>query len=576
MQLDTNTFYEHQKKYYDKLEGMQTDRFHSIICIPTGGGKTRLAVVYTINNEINNGKKILWLTHSKYLLNQAYYTFESYLGKQWMQDNAIIIHSDTPYRCDDISESQKIVFVSFQSLIRCKIDWKNKIGENVTIIIDETHHIVAESYMNIVSDYSSDKKVLGLTATPIRANRGESNELYKYYETDLGIKVHIATLFKSKILVRPIFEDVEFTIDTDEIHTVDELTNGLLGEIQNYNQLIFEQYKNNEKKYGKTVIFAINKEHVDLLYNLFQLDEKYQNRVYRVYSGLSEREEEFKAFTESKDGILINVNIMNEGVDIPSIQTVFMTKPLNSRITVTQIIGRALRKAEGKTHAIIVNFAVSNLGRKFLIVTPKLSYKLYEAEWNEDDDEIDEIELEEENIDSIAKLVKEHIEKKAVCSFSNVCLAGHYTILDGDDSDIPVPVSFIEYRKIEQYISAKKNQIEKTFPKKLFFCDEVESVKEYIDKSITSDVKLMFTKYDEDIFTKYDEVYSYVKLLYEKIVRDNLSEKRIREEISSFYNSMNEKGYSDLLSYLSQIGANTENQFVNLIRNELVNVKFEK
>ena len=306
------------------------------------------------------------------------------------------------------------------------------------------------------------------------------------------------------------------------------------------------------------------------------MDEKYQNRVYRVYSGLSEREEEFKAFTESKDGILINVNIMNEGVDIPSIQTVFMTKPLNSRITVTQIIGRALRKAEGKTHAIIVNFAVSNLGRKFLIVTPKLSYKLYEAEWNEDDDEIDEIELEEENIDSIAKLVKEHIEKKAVCSFSNVCLAGHYTILDGDDSDIPVPVSFIEYRKIEQYISAKKNQIEKTFPKKLFFCDEVESVKEYIDKSITSDVKLMFTKYDEDIFTKYDEVYSYVKLLYEKIVRDNLSEKRIREEISSFYNSMNEKGYSDLLSYLSQIGANTENQFVNLIRNELVNVKFEK
>ena len=267
---------------------------------------------------------------------------------------------------------------------------------------------------------------------------------------------------------------------------------------------------------------------------------------------------------------------MNEGVDIPNIQTVFMTKPLNSRITVTQIIGRALRKAEGKTHANIVNFAVSNLGRKFLIVTPKLSYKLYEAEWNEDDDEIDEIELEEENIDSIAKLVKEHIEKKAVCSFSNVCLAGHYTILDGDNSDIPVPVSFIEYRKIEQYISAKKNQIEKSFPKKLFFCDEVESVKEYINKAITRDVELVFTKYDEDIFKKYEDVYKYVKSLYGKIVDENLSEKKIREEISSFYNSMNENGYAVLLSYLSQIGANTENQFINLIRNELVNVKFEK
>lgn len=290
---------------------------------------------------------------------------------------------------------------------------------------------------------------------------------------------------------------------------------------------------------------------------------------------MSEREQQFKSFSESTDGILINVNIMNEGVDIPNIQTVFMTKPLNSRITVTQIIGRALRKAKGKSNAYIVNFAVSNLGRKFLIVSPKLSYKLYEAEWNEDEEGIDDIEIEEENMDSIAKLVKEHIEKKAVCSFSNVCLAGHYTILDGDDRDIPVPVSFIEYRKIELYILAKRKQEEKTFPNKLFFCDETDCVKAYIDKVIKNEAEIVFTKYDDDIFDKYEKVYQYAKILYEKIKKENLDEKKIREEISEFYRSMYNNGYGNLLSYLSQIGTNTENQFINLIRNELVYIKYE-
>ena len=57
-----------------------------------------------------------------------------------------------------------------------------------------------------------------------------------------------------------------------------------------------------------------------------------------------------------------------------------------------------------------------------MIVSPKLLYKLYEAEWNEDEKEIDALEMEEDNIDSIAKHVREHIEKRAICFFSNVCL----------------------------------------------------------------------------------------------------------------------------------------------------------
>lgn len=578
--VSIDKFYEHQDKYYKALVEKECEGFHSIICIPTGGGKTRLAVTYAINNVLKKGKKVLWITHSKYLLNQAYSTFGKLLDNtEWMNNYGIIVHSESPYRTSDIRANHQLICISFQSLLRTNVEWKQIIGEDVTIIIDEAHHVIAESYMKVIENFSTGKTVLGLTATPIRSKSTESNELYRYFETDLGVRIHISDLFKRKILVIPDFEEVEFSIDTGEINNIDDLSNGLLNEIENYNQLIFERYISNVKKYGKTVIFAINKKHVDSLYQLFSQHEELRDKVYRVYSGLPDREAQFEQFAKSEDGILININIMNEGVDIPDIKTVFMTKPSNSKITVTQIIGRALRKYEGKECAYIVNFAVGNLGRKFLIVTPKLTYRLYKAEWDECDDELDEIEMEEKNMDAIAELVEEHISKKATCSFSNICLAGHYTIIDGENCDIPVPVSFIEYIKIEKYIGDLKAGKTPRFLKKMFFCDECDCVKEYIDESIKvdSEKEIIFTKYDDNLFESYKKIYAFAQKLKMDIEENNMCEKEIRTVISDFYKNMNngEREYSEMRYYLSQIGAKTENQFVRLIRNELARVKYE-
>ena len=52
----------------------------------------------------------------------------------------------------------------------------------------------------------------------------------------------------------------------------------------------------------------------DSLYRLFSSQKDYAGKVFEVYSGLADREKQFQSFSDSKDGILINVNIMNEGV----------------------------------------------------------------------------------------------------------------------------------------------------------------------------------------------------------------------------------------------------------------------
>lgn len=80
-------------------------------------------------------------------------------------------HSASPQDSSDISQRHRLICVSFQSLQKYKIEWKSIIGEDVTIIVDKAHHIVAESYMRILSDYSEGKKVIGLTATPIEENQ---------------------------------------------------------------------------------------------------------------------------------------------------------------------------------------------------------------------------------------------------------------------------------------------------------------------------------------------------------------------------------------------------------------------
>ncbi|MBP3201452.1 MAG: DEAD/DEAH box helicase family protein [Lachnospiraceae bacterium] len=537
--VDINNFYRHQRLYYDELCKRNGQKYHAIISIPTGGGKTKLAVAYAINNLLNNDTKVLWIAHSKYLLNQAYSAFLNELGTNFMFQEAILIHSDASYqhiqnngktlnidvkRINDLKVTHKLIFVTFQSL-KSNNNWKNIIGDNVAIIIDEAHHTTAPNFLSIISDYSVNKLTLGLTATPIRMKSIEKYDLGIFYNTDLKVSVNITDLFSQKILVRPIFEEIQYYLNNSQITGINDVTLGLLNQLQNYNEEILSTYKNKENVYKKTVIFAIDKRHVDELYDVF--NKEYPGKVFKLYSDLYDREYQFNSFKDSEDGILININILNEGVDIPDINTVFMTKPLESKITVTQIIGRALRKARNKTNANIVNFAVNNIGRKFQIVTPKIAFQYYHASFDPDKKQINNVSILQQSIDIIANLIQNHIQKKATCSLSDVCLAGHYEIVDNDGNDIPIPVTFKEYRKIEKYINTIKNSQKCTFIKKLFFSDDIELIKDYIDESINNNFDILFKKYDDEIFNQYLKVYDIIKHLYNEKEKNNLTKKQI-------------------------------------------------
>ena len=111
----------------------------------------------------------------------------------------------------------------------------------------------------------------------------------------------------------------------------------------------------NRDKYGKTVIFALNKTHCK------SLNEELAARGVRcdyVMAGRGDNGDVINRFREDRMDVLINIQILTEGVDVPNIQTIFLTRPTQSDALLMQMVGRGLRgeAAGGTKLAYIVDF----------------------------------------------------------------------------------------------------------------------------------------------------------------------------------------------------------------------------
>ena len=132
------------------------------------------------------------------------------------------------------------------------------------------------------------------------------------------------------------------------------------------NRLIVDTYRNGQKKYGQTIVFAVNIDHAIALNALFRKEgiasdyvvSSLRDTATGVTVSREDNERKLQAYREGKLQVLINVNILTEGVDLPKTGTVFLARPTVSTILMTQMVGRALRgpAAGGTDTAYIVSF----------------------------------------------------------------------------------------------------------------------------------------------------------------------------------------------------------------------------
>ena len=345
----------------------------ALLVMPTGSGKTFTAISYLLEKMVAGGYQVVWLTHRHMLVDQPaddFFQFSAYAkkGNPKMSKLHITCVSGEHASIRRAEKAHNILILTVQSTINNLEYLKLVLNDKVVIVVDEAHHSVAKSYVKTIDFIklnTKECKLLGLTATPIRISDESTRHLMDMYDSTVICPTSMSELIREQVLADPIFDTVStgFKIEADfdeqkYIKKYGEISEKLKDKVARSsarNKVIVDQYMRNREKYGKTLIFALN------VYHCITLCEDFKTQGVKcdfVYHNKKDNANVMKRFRDGDLDVLININILSEGSDIPEIQTIFLTRPTTSEALLMQMIGRGMRgKAAGGTESVsIVDF----------------------------------------------------------------------------------------------------------------------------------------------------------------------------------------------------------------------------
>lgn len=220
------------------------------------------------------------------------------------------------------------------------------------IVVDEVHHAAAKSYTAVL-DYFKPKFLLGITATP---QRMDGQDIYALCDGNVAYQLHfveaISRGWLSPFHYYGIYDETDYNQITWLGARYDE-KELLHAQLQEDRAAIilrgWERYRQT-----RTLGFCSSISQANFLSNYF----KGQGfRALSLHSRTTEmtRAEAIAALTEGELEIIFTVDLFNEGVDIPSVDTLLFVRPTESLTVFTQQVGRGLRLAEGKSHCVIID-----------------------------------------------------------------------------------------------------------------------------------------------------------------------------------------------------------------------------
>ncbi len=340
-----------QEEILEKLETERVvhKRFKNLIVAATGTGKTVISAFDFKNFKKNEpNARLLFIAHRKEILQQAQTTFQGILrdnnfGGLWVDGM-----EPERYEC---------VFASIQTLNN-RIDSLN-LSESFYdfIIIDEVHHISASSYRPILN-YFRPKILLGLTATP---ERMDGEDILKDFSNVIAAEIRLPEALNRKLLCPFQYFGITDSVDLTNI----EWKNGRylpseLSRVYTENDRRVGEIIYNLSKYlrdineVKALGFCVTQEHAQFMAEKFSLAGLKAN--YLVSSRNELRDDLRKGFQRGEINYLFVVDIFNEGIDIPEIDTVLFLRPTESLTVFLQQLGRGLRLADNKDCLTVLDF----------------------------------------------------------------------------------------------------------------------------------------------------------------------------------------------------------------------------
>jgi superfamily II DNA or RNA helicase/diadenosine tetraphosphate (Ap4A) HIT family hydrolase len=328
-----------------RAEGAQA----GLVVLATGLGKTWLSAFDSQRPEF---RRVLFVAHREEILGQALKTF-----RRIRPTAKLGLYTGTQK-----DESADVLFASVQTLSReAHLNRFDRTSFDY-VVIDEFHHAAARTYRRLI-DYFEPKFLLGLTATPERTDGGDllslcgENLVYR-----CGVPEAIERDFLASFRYFGVPDSVDYTNIPWRSHRFDEekLTEAVATRARAENAL--EQLQ----KHGgdKALAFCCSKRHADYMRDFFR---ESGIRAAAVHSGAGSdpRAGSLEQLEAGDLQVVFAVDMFNEGVDIPHVDTVLMLRPTESHLLWTQQFGRGLRKAEGKRGLAVIDYIGNH--RSFLL-----------------------------------------------------------------------------------------------------------------------------------------------------------------------------------------------------------------
>ena len=360
--LSKYTILPHQKQILDKLSAIREGGINrNLIVAATGTGKTVISAFdYKVFTEQTVGEhRLLFIAHRQEILKQSQRTYRSVLqdanfGDVWVGDSRPVKGIDH-------------LFISIQTFNSKYDSVFRNLPDNYYdyIVIDEAHHLVADSYRTVLNKFAP-QLLIGLTATP---ERMDGVSLLPDFDNQISAEIRLPKALDEGLLTP--FQYLCISDDTDL--TDEELMQGdryvaskLTDKLCNSERvgLIINrlQYYLPDEHKCRALGFCATKKHAQFM------AEEFCKVGFKAAYLTSDNDEERlslnRQLAQGKINYLFVVDIFNEGVDIPSVDTVLFLRPTESLTIFLQQLGRGLRLYPGKQQLTVFDF-VAQLNQKY-------------------------------------------------------------------------------------------------------------------------------------------------------------------------------------------------------------------
>lgn len=311
----------------------------TLLVLPTGCGKTIVFAKVT-EDCVRQGDRVLILAHRGELLEQAAEKIAQATGLGCATEKAEETCIGSWYR---------ITVGSVQTLMREKRLGQFPADYFRTIIIDEAHHCVSDSYQRVLQHFP-DAKVLGVTATP---DRGDMRNLGEYFES-LAYEYTLPKAIRSGYLspIKALTIPLKMDLTGVSVQAGDFKASEIGTALDPYLYQIADEMA----KYcmdRKTVVFL----------PLVKTSQKFRDilisrgfQAAEVNGESTDRAEVLADFDAGKYNVLCNSMLLTEGWDCPSVDCIVVLRPTKVRSLYSQMVGRGTRLFPGKDHLLLLDF----------------------------------------------------------------------------------------------------------------------------------------------------------------------------------------------------------------------------